>query len=113
MLLVYDDSRSFQGNQGDRGAQVSGNSLRALPRHVTLFFVRRVHRENEGRRYNGTLEKGLEHKYVFQGDDGREGQRGFRGRPGVPGPSGMDALPCPHELLRNFDTMCTSCCKKP
>ncbi|UJR10136.1 hypothetical protein I4U23_014355 [Adineta vaga] len=48
-----------------------------------------------------------------RGNEGQEGQRGFRGRPGLPGPAGMDALPCPQELLKNFDTMCTSCCKKP
>ncbi|UJR35900.1 hypothetical protein I4U23_028643 [Adineta vaga] len=48
-----------------------------------------------------------------KGEEGREGPRGFRGRPGLPGPAGMDALPCPREVLANFDNMCSSCCKKP
>jgi hypothetical protein len=49
-------------------------------------------------------------KHAFKGD---EGNRGFRGRPGFPGPAGMDALPCPRELLLNIDNTCNSCCKKP
>ncbi|CAF5194345.1 unnamed protein product, partial [Rotaria magnacalcarata] len=47
------------------------------------------------------------------GEEGREGRRGLRGRPGLPGPAGTDALPCPRELLANFENACQECCKKP
>ncbi|CAF1118546.1 unnamed protein product [Rotaria sordida] len=47
-----------------------------------------------------------------KGEEGPTGKRGFPGRPGPPGPAGMDALPCPREILLNFDNICNSCCKK-
>lgn len=58
-------------------------------------------------------EPGIQGPPGEKGDRGDEGKRGFRGRPGPPGPAGMDALPCPRELLLNFDSTCNSCCKKP
>ncbi|CAF1931860.1 unnamed protein product [Rotaria magnacalcarata] len=56
--------------------------------------------------------RGLSGEKGDKGEEGPGGKRGFPGRPGSPGPAGMDAFPCPREVLRNFDNACNSCCKK-
>ncbi|CAF1034796.1 unnamed protein product [Rotaria magnacalcarata] len=93
-----------KGEKGDRGPM-------GLPGYS--MNMPDIHRK---RSTGGRSEPGLQGppgERGEKGEEGREGRRGLRGRPGLPGPAGTDALPCPRELLANFENACQECCKKP